>query len=215
VRVWDLPVRLFHWFIMSLVAFSWLTASKGWLGWHRFSGCAILSLVLFRIYWGLCGSSTARFAHFLRNPNAVGRYVRTLQSRDSQHAYFGHNPLGGWNVLALLVLLLLQAGLGLFAVDVEGLESGSLARFVSFEAGRQVAAIHASLFDLLLLLIAVHVAAVLVHLLHWRENLVTPMLTGIKRVSRASNETLEFGKPWRALIGLIVSVLLGVGLATL
>ena len=208
VRVWDLPVRLAHWLIVLLVAFSWMTAENNWLGWHNLSGYAILSLVIFRIFWGFCGSSTARFTHFLRGPKAVRHYVRALCARDRQHLFLGHNPLGGWNVLALLSVLLLQAGLGLFAVDVDGLESGPLAPYLSFESGRQVAALHEGAFNFLLLLIGLHIAAAVVHLLYMRENLIAPMLTGIKRVPRAQVRALAHATPWLALAGMAVSILL-------
>jgi cytochrome b len=207
LRVWDLPVRLVHWLVVLLVAFSWVTAEKSWLAWHKFSGYAILSLIVFRIYWGISGSSTARFKHFLCGPRAVWSYVRALHLRDRQQVFLGHNPIGGWAVVALLFVLLLQTGLGFFAVDVDGLESGPLARYVSFASGRQIAALHANVFNVLLLLIGLHITAVLAHLLYKRENLIAPMLTGIKRVTRAQAQALSFAPLWRAVVG-FVSVLL-------
>jgi cytochrome b len=207
VRVWDLFVRAVHWLLVLLMVFSWISAKNGWLGWHKVSGYAILCLIVFRIYWGFCGSSTARFSHFLRGPKAAGRYLRTLFARDGRHAFLGHNPLGGWNVIALLSLLLLQTGSGLFAVDIDGLESGPLAKYVSFETGRRLAGLHGSVFNILLLLIALHIAAVLGHLVYQRENLVAPMLTGIKRVPRAHVQIIAFASPRRALVGLAAIIL--------
>src|SRR5205807_620301 len=110
VPLWDLPVRLGHWGLVLLVVFSWFTGTYGALTWHRWSGYAILVLVLFRIYWGFVGSSAARFAHFLCGPRAVWAYSKTLLTRlKSQTA--GHTPLGGWSILAMLLLLLVQSGL--------------------------------------------------------------------------------------------------------
>jgi cytochrome b len=212
VPVWDIPVRLVHWLIVLLVASSWITAETGWLGCHRFSGYAILILVLFRIYWGFLGSATAQFAQFLRGPRTVARYMRTLSSRQVHPASIGHNPLGGWSVIALLSLLLLQATLGLFAVDVDGVESGPLATHVSFEAGRQIARLHERTFNLLLLLISLHITAVFAHLLYKRENLIVPMLTGRKRMSREQVQAPDVAATRRALIGLAIAILLVVAL---
>ena len=76
VRVWDLPTRLVHWAIAALVPFSWWSAHAGHLPWHRLSGYSILGLVVFRLIWGVAGSSTSRFASFLRGPAAVLAYLR-------------------------------------------------------------------------------------------------------------------------------------------
>jgi cytochrome b len=207
MRVWDLPVRIVHGLVVMLVALSWITAGNGWLGSHKISGYAILTLVIFRIYWGVCGSSTAQFAHFLYSPKAVIRYVCAPRPRE-KHAFLGHNPLGGWSVIALLLALLLQVGLGLFSVDVDGLESGPFSTHVSFETGRRIAALHGIGFNILLVLICLHVAAVLVHLLFERNNLIVPMLTGIKRVPCTQAQSVSFAGPWRALVGLAASILL-------
>jgi cytochrome b len=206
VLVWDLPVRVVHWLIVLLVTFSFLTAEGGFLGWHKLSGYAIVSLVIFRVYWGFCGSSTARFAHFLRGPNAVARYVCTLRTRDGQTS-LGHNPLGGWNVIALLFVLLLQALSGLFAVDVDGLESGPLAKYVSFGTGRRIAGLHDGMFNILELLIGLHIAAVLLHLLYYKQNLIVPMFTGVKRFPHKSEPTSPYAL-WRVMIGLAGGLLL-------
>src|SRR6185369_9982431 len=99
VSVWDLPVRLFHWLIVILFAFSWWSGEQGheWLPFHFWSGYAILTLVLFRIVWGFVGSGTARFSDFLKGPRAglhhVGQLLRPGKTGD-----VGHNPLGGWMV---------------------------------------------------------------------------------------------------------------------
>src|SRR5262249_18990857 len=113
VRVWDVPVRVAHWLLVLLVALSWISAERGWLHWHKILGDATLSLIIFRVYWGLCVSETARFAHFLRGPKAVLRYARTMGRVNRPHSDLGHNPLGGWNVIALLVVLFVQSGSGI------------------------------------------------------------------------------------------------------
>ena len=131
MRVWDLPTRLVHWLVVLGVALSWWTGETGRLEWHRWSGYGLLGLVAFRIYWGFFGSSTARFRQFLRGPRTVIGYLRGAWPPAP-----GHNPLGALSVLALLALLATQIVLGLFAVDVDGIESGPLSLYVSFDAGR-------------------------------------------------------------------------------
>ena len=121
VPVWDWPTRAFHWAIVLIVPAMWATHKLERMDVHILLGQAMLGLVLFRLIWGLIGSSTARFSGFVRGPRAVARY---LAGRGG--TVFGHNPLGGWSVLAMLPLLAVQVGLGLFATDEDGLVSGPL-----------------------------------------------------------------------------------------
>jgi cytochrome b len=186
--VWDAPTRLFHWFLVLLIAFSWWSAEERRIDWHRYSGYTILALLVFRIVWGFAGSSTARFSGFVRSPAATLRYVR-----GAERPALGHNPLGAWSVLAMLGLLMLQVGLGLFAVDIDGFESGPLSDRVSFEAGRLAAGWHHLGFNALLALIALHVAAIAAHLLFGRRNLVAPMITGARR--GGDEEPMRRGSP--------------------
>lgn len=167
------------------------------MDWHRYSGYAILGLVAFRVLWGCVGSSTARFAGFVRSPAATLRYLRGEKARP------GHNPLGAWSVLAMLGLLALQVGLGLFAVDVDGFESGPLSDRVSFDAGRLAAEWHEVVFNGLLVLIALHVAAVVAYLVFRRDNLIWPMITGA-RPGGEGDAPMRRGSP----VGLIVCVAL-------
>lgn len=203
--VWDLPVRVTHWSIAGLTLGSWVTATSGWFVGHQACGYALLWLVLFRIYWGFQGGEAARFRHFLRGPRAVLGYARAFLSRNSHEPTLGHNPLGGWNVILMLAALLVQAGLGLFAVDEFGLQSGPLAVHLSFEQGRLAAAAHALLFKGLLLLIGLHLAAVCSHWFIKRENLVAPMLSGWKPVGSPARTILKPAPLGRAALGLAVS----------
>jgi cytochrome b len=188
VRVWDLPTRLFHWLLVILIAFSWYSAENGLMDWHRRSGLALLGLIAFRLIWGVVGGSTARFAHFIRGPGAIVRHFRGAPAR------IGHNPLGGLSVIALLALLTVQIVAGLYAVDVDGLESGPLSDAVSFETGRQAARIHHLCFDALLALSALHIFAILFYRLRGR-NLVTPMLTGRDHQANAAEGALVPAHP--------------------
>ena len=187
-RSWDSPVRLFHWSVVLLVFLSWWTAHERMMDWHRRSGYVMVSLVLFRLLWGVFGSATARFSNFVRGPRMVMDYARHDLFRRTAQAVTGHNPLGGWSVLAMLAALLVQTGLGMFAVDVDGIESGPLSRWVSFETGRSAAHAHSVLFNILLGLIALHVAAVVFYLVYKRTNLIAPMLPGAQYRARASTQ---------------------------
>ncbi len=178
-RVWDLPTRLAHWLLVALFCCSWWTAETGRLDGHRLSGCSILALLLFRVGWGLFGSSSARFAGFLRGPAAVRDYARRLLERPGAESA-GHNPMGGWSVMAMLAALLLQAGSGLFAVDTDGIESGPLSHLLSFPAGRSAAAVHGYSFDLLLVLVGLHLAAIAFYVFYKQQNLLRAMLDGMK-----------------------------------
>lgn len=194
IRVWDVPVRLIHWLMVILVAVSWWTAENGNLEWHRYSGYALLGLLVFRIYWGFFGSETARFATFVKGPATVLSHLRGT----SVFKRNGHNPLGALSVIVLLLLLIGQVTLGLFAVDVDGIESGPLSHLVSFDTGRTCAEIHEIVFNVLLGFIALHIVAVLYYVFFRRENLIASMIHG---QSDAPEGTPSLGPiSWTSLI---------------
>jgi cytochrome b len=204
MRVWDLPTRLFHWLLAVLILLLYATGEFGMLDmrWHFWLGYATLALILFRVLWGLFGSQTSRFADFIRGPIAVGRYVKTQISTNA-HFSVGHNPLGGWSVLALLLSVLLQSVTGLFASD--GIDTdGPLAGQVSGYTVKLMTRLHHWNQNVLLLLIALHIAAVLFYLLVKHDNLIVPMLTGRKQTT--PTDSLRFASPWLALALLLLSV---------
>ncbi|HEX6833832.1 MAG TPA: cytochrome b/b6 domain-containing protein [Rudaea sp.] len=213
-RLWDLPTRLFHWTLVVLIALQYATGEFDLLDlrWHFWFGYATLALVLFRILWGLFGSQTSRFSHFVRGPSAVVAYVRALFAPAKEPAV-GHNPVGGWSVLALLACVLVQAASGLFASD--GIDNdGPLAARVSAATVKLMTRVHHWTQNVLLLLIAMHVAAALLYLLVGRENLIAPMISGKKPL--AQPPALMFASGWKALMCLAVAVaavalLLGLG----
>jgi cytochrome b len=179
-RVWDLPVRLFHWTLLLAVAGAWLTHELGitWFDAHVWCGYAVLVLVGFRLLWGLVGTRHARFWNFIRGPVTTLRYaLDLLRGREAHHA--GHNPLGAWMVVLLLLALLAQALLGLFGND-EIFNFGPLYGYVTNERSIELTSLHRKLFYGILGAVALHVAAVLYHLLAKRENLVRAMFTGRK-----------------------------------
>ncbi len=160
--VWDLPVRLFHWLMAGCFAGAWLTAeSERWRMLHAVLGWTMLGLVLFRIVWGFAGTRHARFASFVRGPRAVWEHLRGLVGGPVDEGA-GHNPAGGWAVLALLALTLATAGLGWAAYD-----------------GVQVAEeLHEGAANALIALVVLHLAAVAFTSWRLRRNLVRAMLTG-------------------------------------
>src|SRR5258705_6245279 len=161
ILVWDLPVRAFHWTLAVLVVFSYVagTIGGGWMQWHLRSGYAICALLLFRLAWGLAGSATARFTHFLKGPRAALDYVAHL--RAGRRPFMGgHNPLGGWMVAFMLAILAAQVATGLFADD-EIATQGPLAAKVSNATVERMSAIHSWNSWVIVGAVAFHVAAVL------------------------------------------------------
>ena len=189
VRVWDAPVRLFHWLLVALIVTSWVTSEIGGdaMTYHRWSGYSILTLVLFRFVWGFVGSQHARFVAFAYGPRSVLGYARELLQLNPTY-YASHNPLGGWSVILMLISVFVQATTGLFANDDAAAE-GPLARLVSASASSLLTTIHRYNFNVLLTLIAVHIAAVLFYLIVKRENLIVAMFTGRKHVPAQSRLT--------------------------
>jgi cytochrome b len=203
--VWDLPVRAFHWALVVSIAIAWRTGSRHSLDWHRLVGYSIAALLIFRLAWGIVGSATARFTGFVRGPGAIVGYTRrSLLSRGAA-PHLGHNPLGGWSVVAMLAVLIGQVALGLVSVDVDGLESGPFAYLVSFETGRTAAELHHLLFNILLGLIALHLVAVCFYLVAKRQDLVGPMITGRLKWT-GSADAPRVASLRRAAVVLLVSV---------
>jgi cytochrome b len=173
-RVWDLPTRLFHWSLLALVIAAFVSAKIGGnaMVWHGRFGLAILGLLVFRIIWGFIGSTYARFTQFVRGPAAISAYLR------GEWQGLGHNPLGALSVLALLGVLMLQAGTGLFANDDIAFE-GYLVQLIGSEISAQLTGIHHLLEKLLMLLVAAHIGAIVFYVRVKKHNLVKPMLTGL------------------------------------
>jgi cytochrome b len=182
VFVWDIPVRLFHWTLVLLMIALIVTGRflDGAIEQHAVIGKAVVALVLFRIMWGVVGSTYARFSQFIRGPQVVLSYAKSLLSNKDGFCV-GHNPLGGWMVLALLAAVLLQATLGLFAND-DILFDGPFAYLISKESSDYITGLHATLFDTLLILIGLHVAAIIWHKVFKGEGLLAAMFNGYKEL---------------------------------
>jgi cytochrome b len=180
IHVWDLPHRLFHWLLVAAVAGAYITAKMGGdlMDWHGRIGIFIVGLWVFRIVWGFIGSTHSRFVSFFPT---VSRIVSYLQGRWQG---LGHNPLGGLFVFALLIILALQVGTGLFANDDIAFE-GPLFELADKTFSDQMTRWHNISFNALLALIAFHLAAIIFYRWVKKNNLVGPMLTGKKQVPKA------------------------------
>ncbi len=182
ILVWDVPVRLFHWLLVLLMATSYFSGRAGgdWMQLHFWSGYAILTLLLFRIAWGFVGSTTARFSSFLKGPKAAFAHVAHLFRKEGPHDV-GHNPVGGAMVLVLIFAVLAQVVTGLFSADTDtGMVNGPLALKVADKWVERATDFHSWWINVLLLLVAIHVAAVALYLVWKRHNLVGAMFTGRK-----------------------------------
>ena len=170
--LWDIPTRLFHWLIVVCIPLSWWSAENENYELHEWLGYTVIVLVISRVAWGFVGSRHSRFRDFLVGPRAVLAY---LGGRGAASA--GHNPLGGWSVMALLSLLLLQGISGLFNSD-DVFFSGPLYYGASVTVQDAMGLVHEVAFDLLLALVALHILAVLYHQYVRKEPLVQAMVRG-------------------------------------
>jgi cytochrome b len=203
VKVWDAPVRIFHWLLVLLLVLQYVTVKFGYMTYHVYGGYAILTLLVFRIIWGFVGSTHARFGDFLYGPGAMFAYIRTLPRREAAK-FAGHNPLGGLSVLLMLVAVLVQAVTGLFAND-DVLTEGPLVQWIAKETSDWITTIHRYNFYVVLGLAAAHILAVLYYLLYKSENLVKAMFTGYKSLPTAPAGARIAGA-WLALVVLAIAV---------
>jgi cytochrome b len=166
ILVWDLPTRLFHWLLAGTFAGAWLTAeSERWIDVHTTLGYTFAGLIAFRLLWGIIGSRYARFTSFVRGPGAVTRYLKSILTLRPEH-HVGHNPAGGWAVLALLGLGAVTAFSGFLAYNDYG--------------GHALEELHEGAAGAMLALVFVHIGAVLISSLIHKENLLRSMVTGLK-----------------------------------
>ena len=186
VSAWDLPTRVFHWALVGLVLSAWLSfqfaeeLNDPRLVWHRWNGLIILTLMVWRLLWGIAGPDSARFVSFVRGPGATFTYARDL-IRGTPRRYLGHNPLGALLIVAMLAVVLAIAGLGLFALEHNDNATGPLYRYVGEAWAKVLTRWHRLLFEnVLLMLIAVHIAANIFYAVVKREPLIAAMITGNK-----------------------------------
>ena len=188
VRVWDLPTRLFHWLLAACVIALVATAKAGAMVWHERLGYAVLTLLLFRLGWGVVGGHWSRFASFLYAPGSVVAYLRGRAHPDH---VIGHTPLGAASVFAMLLVLAVQVGTGLVSDD-EIAFTGPLNRFISTDAGLAATSYHRSIGQWLVIgLVLLHLAAIAWYGWRKRQNLVRPMLAGDKEVAAQARSSRD------------------------
>ena len=179
VLVWDIFIRVFHWLIVALVAAAYATWRLNWMVWHGWVGDAVLTLLLFRLSWGVFGGETARFSRFLASPRTVLQHLKHSLQREPDHQV-GHNPAGGWMVLILLALLLVETLTGLYVAN-DIADEGPMTEMAPAWLANAITASHAIVWDALLAAIVLHVLAIVVGFaLIKGQNLLRPMITGTK-----------------------------------
>lgn len=193
VLVWDLSVRLFHWALVTCITVLLISGFTGAMKLHLILGNLTTGLVVFRWIWGWVGSQTARFDDFVAGPMTVMNYLHK-----GRPSHLGHNPLGGWMVVLLLVVLTLQTLTGLIGTG-DGLTQGPLARWVVAEVSSAAYEIHALLIPIIIILVALHVMAVCIHQIAFREEMIKPMISGYK-CSAVGIYPPKIASPWIALM---------------
>jgi cytochrome b len=178
IRVWDLPIRVFHWLLVLCIVGSLVSANLGnnAIEWHAYFGYSVLTLLIFRILWGFVGSTHARFTSFFPNREKILNYLQGNAPR-----VLGHNPLGALSVFALLLVLSVQVLTGLF-VDDEITFQGPLAKYVSNSLVSILSEIHEGNQVVIYVLITIHIAAIIYYKKFKGENLITPMIRGDKEI---------------------------------
>jgi cytochrome b len=202
--LWDIPTRSFHWLIMCCLPLAWWSAEEERYDLHQWVGYTVLVLVVSRIVWGIVGSRHSRFADFVVGPGAVRAYLKGQGTRSA-----GHNPLGGWSVLWLLLLLLLQSISGLFNSD-DVLFSGPLHFWADTGFRDAMGVVHDVAFNVLLVMVCLHVLAVGYHQFRMHEPVVQAMLRG----SAVGRQGREMPAPWwwAGLIAAVIAAALWWGL---
>lgn len=194
ILVWDLPTRLFHWALVLTVFLAWFTGEvlESSMELHQWLGIAMVGLIGFRLSWGLVGSRYARFSQFVARPAQVKAYLK------GDWKGVGHNPLGGWSVVVMLLLLTGMVLTGLFANNDADFEA-PLAFMVTSDVSSFLTRVHHLLFKLLLLVIGLHILAVWAYKWLLGKDLIQPMIDGHKEVESGIDESAT-GGGWVALI---------------
>ena len=203
VLIWDVPIRLFHWLLVALVAAAYATFRLNWMNWHERTGDALLALLLFRLLWGIFGSDTARFSRFLTSPRTAVEHLRKAFHPEPDRQP-GHNPAGGWVVVFLLGLLFAETLTGLYVAN-DIADVGPFTDIVPAALANAIEAAHAIVWKFLLAAIVLHVLAIAGYAWVKRQNLLRPMITGTK-VLPAGVSPPRMAGPARAIAVLAAAV---------
>ena len=203
VKAWDIPTRLFHWLLVICLGGLYATGEFGGFDFtmpgsgrlvanmevHTWFGYATLGLIAFRIVWGIAGASTARFSNFVKGPQAIWAYMKDFKNKRTKEPV-GHNPLGGAAVVVMLLVILVQGMTGLFTEDESFFGvSGPFVDAVPSAVSEQAKFVHTRLIDVILILVGLHVAAILLHWVVLKDNLLKAMFTGRKDQSAEDDQT--------------------------
>lgn len=208
IFVWDAPTRLFHWIVVAAVVIAWATAeadSPFWFDFHLAAGYTVMAALIFRVIWGFGGTRHALFGDFVRPWGAVRDYTKKLLRLKPPHST-GHNPLGGWMVILLLLVLAGLTATGLFGGEQDESEAGPLAYLVAPALAEGLVEIHEVLFNVLLVLVGIHVAGVITDIVLTGDNLIAAMITGYKRVpAGGADADAAAASPVRTAVVLIIA----------
>lgn len=196
-KLWDLPVRIAHLLLIVGICTAFATAQFDLMTIHQYNGYTMIWVVLFRLLWGITGSTSARFLSFLRGPAAIIAYIRSWQSPTIKH-WAGHNPVGGWAIVLMLGAVLVQAVSGLFSNNEDVLFDGPLNHLISTNTIHRVSQFHHLWFYFVVLtLIVIHISANLAYRFVKQQDLITPMITGMAPIDKAEASALMFAPAWR------------------
>jgi cytochrome b len=202
ILIWDLPVRLFHWLLVASIGYTWYSVEiMENMNHHFIAGYCVLTLVLFRIVWGFIGTYYAKFTTFIFPPSEIIAYFKGLSGKAGK-SYLGHNPVGGLSVFAMLFIILIQVSTGLFSTD--DYYFGPLYGLVSDATAATITEIHHFNFDIITILVALHILAIVFYRIVKKERLVSAMFTGEKQVSEESKKSITHSK--LILAAIIISV---------
>lgn len=199
--IWDMPTRLFHWLLVASIVAQYFTAEvlDNAIQWHFYIGYFTLGLILFRVIWGFVGTTYAKFSQFVHGPKATLNYAKTLTNKNSTpHA--GHNPMGAWMVLALLSLIALQAVSGLFISD-DIFSDGPYFSAVSESTQSTMSFIHHNVFNVIIIAVALHIAAIVFYAVFKKQRLVPAMVHGKKATTAPGISSSKL------LVALVVALL--------
>ena len=194
IRVWDLPIRLFHWLLVLCIIGSLVSVNLGGnaMEWHAYFGYSVLTLLIFRVTWGFVGSTHARFSSFFPNRKKILNYLQ-----GKAPTVLGHNPLGALSVFAILFALSIQVFTGLFADDEIAFQ-GPLSKYVSSSFASILSEIHESNQVVIYTLITIHIAAIIYYKKFKGEDLITPMIRGDKEIDPSEEANYlpsDLGRP--------------------
>jgi cytochrome b len=185
VKVWDLPIRLFHWGLVAAVATSFISMELENMEVHVISGACVLGLLIFRFLWGLWGASTAQFHRFIPSPKRLINYLK--KSESDGRVTIGHSAIAALSVVAMLVAIGFQTITGLVADD-DVYTTGPLIDYVESDVSEWATGWHATNSDIVLAFLGLHIAAILFYKFVKKQSLVKPMIVGGRELS--NDETI-------------------------